>query len=376
MLEVITRELGKDLDPFLEAGRRVFADDPTYIPPLTFELKDRLTPKKNPFFEHGEAALFTAHRDGQIVGRCSASIDHAHLERHKDETGFFGFFDTFDDEEAAHALLDAAKAWVRERGMKRIRGPLSLCINEEAGLLVEGFEHSPVLMMPHSRPYQGALVESAGFEPIKDLIAWRYDVHEIPPRAIRAWEQMRELPEVTIRSFRKKHLHRDINMMMEIFNDAWQENWGFVPATDAELAKVAEDLKIILDEDLAFFAEVDGRPVGMCVALPNLNEATHDLGGSIFPFGFAKLLWRTKVRGLKSARVITLGLRKEIRNKKRYGGLSTALYVELAKRGVRKGYEWAELSWTLDDNRPINVAIKAMGGKPYKRYRLYEASLD
>ncbi len=376
MLEVITRELGKDLDPFLEAGRRVFADDPTYIPPLTFELKDRLTPKKNPFFEHGEAALFTAHRDGQIVGRCSASIDHAHLERHKDETGFFGFFDTLDDEEAAHALLDAAKAWVRERGMKRIRGPLSLCINEEAGLLVEGFEHSPVLMMPHSRPYQGGLVESAGFEPIKDLIAWRYDVHEIPPRAIRAWEQMRELPEVTIRSFRKKHLRRDINMMMEIFNDAWQENWGFVPATDAELAKVAEDLKLILDEDLAFFAEVDGRPVGMCVALPNLNEATHDLGGSIFPFGFAKLLWRTKVRGLKSARVITLGLRKEIRNKKRYGGLSTALYVELAKRGVRKGYEWAELSWTLDDNRPINVAIKAMGGKPYKRYRLYEAPLD
>lgn len=374
-VQVIERELGKDLDPFLDAGRLVFADDEAYIPPLTFEMRDRLTPAKNPFFEHGEAALFTAHRDGSLVGRCSASIDRAHLELHRDETGFFGFFDTLDDEEAAHALLDAARAWLTKRGMKRIRGPLSLCINEEAGLLVEGFEHPPMIMMPHSRSYQERLLRSAGFEPCKDLIAWRYDTEKIPKRALRAWSEMRALPEVTIRSFRKKHLRRDINMMMEIFNDAWEDNWGFVPATDAELAKVAQDLKIILDEDIAFFAEIDGRPMGICVALPNLNEAIRDLDGKLFPFGFAKLLWRTKVRGLESVRLITLGIRKELRNKKRYGGLSAAMYVELAKRGRRKGYKWAELGWTLDDNAPVNVAIRAMGGKPYKRYRLFEDQL-
>ena len=348
---------------------------PGVHPALSFDLKDRLTPRKNPFFEHGEAALFTAHRDGRLVGRCSASVDHAHLEAHDDDTGFFGFFDTLDDEEAAHALLAEAKSWLATRGLKRVRGPLSLSINEEAGLLVEGFEHPPTIMMPHSRPYQERLLTSAGFTPCKDLIAWRYDVQKIPKRAMRAWDEMRKLPEVSIRSFRKKHLRRDINMMMEIFNDAWQDNWGFVPATDKELAKVAEDLKIILDEDIAFFAEIDGRPMGICVALPNLNEAIADLNGALFPFGFAKLLWRTKVRGLKSARLITLGIRKELRNKKRYGGLSAAMYVELAKRGTSKSYRWAELGWTLDDNARVNVAIKAMGGKPYKRYRLYEDAL-
>jgi len=374
-VQVIERELGEDLGPFLEAGRAVFAGDPSYIPPLDFDLRDRLTPAKNPFFEHGEAAIFTAHRDGRVVGRCSASIDHAHLKLHGDETGFFGFFDTLDDKEAAHALLAEARKWLSARGMKRIRGPLSLCINEESGLLVEGFEHPPVIMMPHSRDYQAKLLDGAGFTPVKDLIAWRYDVQKIPNRAIKAWNQMREMPEVTIRSFRKKHLRRDINMMMEIFNDAWSDNWGFVPATDKELAKVAEDMKIILDEEIAFFAEIDGRPMGICVALPNLNEAIQDLDGKLFPFGFAKLLWRTKVRGLKSARLITLGIRRELRNKKRYGGLSAAMYVELAKRGRAKGYEWAELGWTLDDNAPVNVAIRAMGGKAYKRYRLYESDL-
>lgn len=374
-LTVVEHAPGRALGDFLEAGRAVFAGDPAYVAPLRMELEDRLSPSKNPFFRHGEAALFTAHRGDRVVGRCSASIDRAHLARYEDATGFFGFFDTLDDPEAARALLAAAEKWLAARGMRRMRGPLSLSINEEAGLLVQGFEHPPVFMMPHSRPHQAALLLAAGFAPAKDLIAWRYDVTEIPQRALAAWEQMRSLPELGIRPLRKKTLRRDIHDMMDVFNDAWSDNWGFVPATDEELAKVAEDLRLVLDEDLAFFAEIDGRPVGICVALPNLNEATHDLGGELFPLGFAKLLWRAKVRGLKSARLITLGIRRELRGVKRYGGLSAAMYVELAKRGVARGYEWAELGWTLDDNAAVNVAIRRMGGKAYKRYRIFERSI-
>lgn len=374
-LSVVEHRLGTDLRPFLEAGRAVFEGDPAYITPLRVEIEERLDPRKNPFFEHGEAVVFTAHREGRVVGRCSASIDRAHLARYADATGFFGFFDTLEDEEIAHELLEAAERWLAERGMRRIRGPMSLCINEEAGLLVEGFEHPPVFMMPHSRPYQAGLLEREGFAPVKDLIAWRYDVQKVPKRALDAWDQMRTLPELSIRSFRKKTLAHDIHDMMDVFNDAWSDNWGFVPATDAELAKVAQDLKLVLDESLAFFAELDGRPVGICVALPNLNEATRDLGGELFPFGFAKLLWRAKVRGLSSARLITLGIRKELRGVKRYGGLSAAMYVELAKRGASRGYRWAELGWTLDDNAAVNVAIRRMGGKPYKRYRVFEREI-
>lgn len=374
-LSVVEHPLGTDLRPFLDAARAVFEGDAAYVAPLRMEIEERLDPRKNPFFEHGEAAVFTAHRDGRVVGRCSASIDRAHLARHDDATGFFGFFDTLDDQEVARELLEAAERWLAARGMKRMRGPMSLCINEEAGLLVEGFEHPPVFMMPHSRPYQAGLVEREGFAPAKDLIAWRYDVQKIPKRALDAWEQMRSRPELSVRSFRKRTLARDIHDMMEVFNDAWSDNWGFVPATDAELAKVAQDLKLVLDEDLAFFVEIDGRPVGICVALPNLNEATHDLGGELFPFGFLKLLWRAKVQGLKSARLITLGIRKELRGAKRYGGLSAAMYVELAKRGAARGYRWAELGWTLDDNAAVNVAIRRMGGKAYKRYRIFEREI-
>lgn len=371
-LRVVEHAPGASVRPFLEAGRAVFATDPAYVPPLRRELADRFHPAKNPFFEHGEATTFVAARDGRLVGRCTASIDHAHLARYEDATGFFGFFDTVDDDEVARALLDAAERWLAARGMKTMRGPIALSINEEAGLLVEGFEHPPVVMMPHSRPHQARLLERADLAPVKDLIAWRYDVHDIPKRALDAWEAMRSMPELTVRSFRKRTLHEDMRAMMDVFNDAWSDNWGFVPATDAELAKVAEDLALILDEDIAFFVELDGRPVGICVALPNLNEAIADLDGELFPLGLLKLLWRAKVRGLSGARLIALGIRKELRSIKRYGPLSAAMYVELAKRGVKKGYAWAELSWTLDDNAAVNVAIRRMGGKAYKRYRIYE----
>lgn len=375
-VEIREHRMGLDLEDFIRVQYDIFRNDPAYIPPLEMELRDRLTPGKNPLFEHAEGTLFTAWRGGKLVGRCSAQIDREHLRVHQDETGFFGFLDTIDDADVAHRLLASAESWLKARGMKRVRGPFSLTINEESGVLIDGFEHPPVLMMPHSTRYQAGLIESYGYEKVQDLYAWKYVVEEPPPRAAKAHADMMALPEVRFRSVDKSRMRQEVDTLVEIFNDAWSENWGFVPATEAEVAKMAQDFKLLLDPDLAFFAEVEGREVGMVVCIPNLNEAARDLNGKIFPFGWAKLLYRLKVKGTSSARLVLLGLRQEMRAKKRYGGLSTAMYAELAYRGMKKPqYKWAELSWTLEDNRPINLGIKAMRGKIYKTYRVYEKAL-
>ncbi|MCS6797529.1 MAG: hypothetical protein NZ898_03185, partial [Myxococcota bacterium] len=344
---------------FFELPFEVYRGDRAWVPPLFKEVRDRLTPGVNPWFDHGEAVVLTAWEGSRCIGRCTAQVDREHLRTHDDGAGFFGFLDTVDRADVVDALLRAAAAWLARRGMRRMRGPFSLCINEECGMLVEGFDTPPVLMMPHHRPYQGALVERVGLTRCKDLFAWKYVVGDIPPRAQRAWEQVRAMPEVRLRSVRKARLREELRTVMDIFVDAWADNWGFVPPTEAEVQKMGAQLGLLIDEDLAFFAEVHGRPVAMCIALPNLNEAIADLAGRLFPFGLFKLLWRLKVRTPRSARLMLLGIRKELRGVKRYGGLSTALYVEIARRGAAKGYEWGELSWTLEDNHPVNLGIRA-----------------
>jgi hypothetical protein len=367
---------GEDVKPFIQAGHEVFRGDPTWVPPLHFEMKERLSPKKNPFFKRAEVTLFTAWRDGRLVGRCSAQIDREHLKQWKDDTGFFGFFDTIDDDEVGRALIDAAAGWLKQRGMKRMMGPMSLYVNEEVGVLIEGFEHPPVLMMAHSRPHQAKVAEACGLEKEKDLLAWRWDTHDLKPRVLKAWEEIKKLPEVKLRSIDTKNMQREIDAIMKIYNDAWKGKWGMVPALPDEVAKVAQDLKLILDEDLAFIAEVNGEPAGMCIMLPNINESIKDLNGKLLPTGIFKLLWRIKVKHPTSCRLMMLGVREDIRkNVKRYGGLSAAMYVEVAKRGTGKGYRWAELSWTREDDAPINLGIKSMGSKLYKRYRVYKKGI-
>jgi hypothetical protein len=376
-VEIREHRPGDDVGDFLRAARVVFADDPAWVVPLDMDMNERLDPKKNPFFDHGEAVLLTAWRDGQLVGRASAQIDREHLARHQDDTGFFGFLDTVDDPEVARALLGHAESWLAARGMKRVRGPLSLNINEEVGVLIEGFEHPPALLMGHSRAWQAGLIEQAGYTKAKDFFAWRYNVLEDPPkRALRAWEDIRALPEVRFRQLRRRDLSHEVDELMDIFNDAWQENWGYVRATPREVRKMASDLKLIMDERLAFVVEIEGRTLAMCICLPNVNEAIADLDGKLFPTGLFKLLWRVKANKPKSARLMLLGIRSELRGVKRYGALALAICVELAKRGAQAGYEWAELSWTLEDNHRINLGIRAMGAKVYKKYRVYEKALE
>lgn len=376
-IEIRSHQPGVDTGDFIRAGKVVFEGDPSWVPPLHMMIGDRLNPKKEPFHEHAEVALFTAWKDGQLVGRTSATVDQSWLQTHRDETGHFGFFDTIDDPEVARALIAQAEAWLRSKGMKRMNGPMSLSANHDIGVLVDGFEHAPVLDMGHSRSYQGALAEQCGLVKEKDLYAWRYDTKDgFNARTQKAWDHIQAMPEVRLRSVDLKHLRKELDLIMEIYNETWAGKWGYVPISGPELDKMATDLSLVLDRDMAFIAEVDGAAAGMCIAVPNLNEAIRDLGGSLLPFGWAKLLYRTKVKHPSSARLILLGVREAIRkNMKRYGYLSAAMYVEVARRGKAKGYEWAELSWTREDDAPINLGIRSMGARIYKTYRVYEKPL-
>ncbi len=371
-VEIKQHEPGKDLKDFIQVAFEVFADDPAWVPPLYMDITDLLTQEKNPFFVHAEVALFTAWKDGKAVGRISAQIDHEHLRIHEDNAGFFGFFDTVDDQEVASALVAAAEEWLVSRGMKVMRGPFSLSINEETGMLVEGFDSPPTIMSPHHRSYQAALAEGAGLEKIKDCYGWKHQVAPAPPRAQRAWETITSLPEVRFRSVSPRNLKKEVHDILDVFNDAWQHNWGFVPATDSEAKKMAADLQLILDKELSFFAEIDGQPVAICLCLPNLNEVIFDFKGKLNPATIAKLIWRVKIRRPKSARLMLLGIRTDLRGKKRYAPLAMAIIAELVRRGFKRGYEWAELGWTLEDNRLLNAAIRSMGATIYKRYRLFE----
>lgn len=370
---------GGDVRDFIQAGHVVFAGDPSWVPPLHFDIEERLSPKKNPFFNRAEAILFTAWKDGQLVGRCSAQIDREHLRIWNDDTGFFGFFDTVDDVEVGRALLDAAKAWLKRRGMKRILGPFSLYVNEEVGILIDGFDTPSVMMMAHSRPYQGAIADKLGLLKEKDLLAWKYTSEDaFPARVLKAHEEVSKMPNVKLRSIDTSRMDEEIAAVMDIYNDAWVGKWCFVPALPDEVKKVAADLKMIIDKDLAFMAEVDGKVMAMCIALPNLNEAIHDMEGKLAPFNWAKLLYRLKWKHPQTARLMMLGIKKELRtgaNMKKYGGLSAAMYVEVAKRGQAKGYTWGELSWTREDDNPVNLGIRSMGAKVYKRYRVYQQAI-
>ncbi len=375
MVEIKQTPMGGDAKDFLDVVDYIYRGDSSYIRPLDQELKDRLNPKKNPFFEHGEGAFFTAHRNGRCVGRVTASIDREHLDRYKDATGFFGFLDTIEDEEIARELLKRAEAWLKSKGMKRIRGPLSLNINEELGTLVDGFDTSPYMMMPHHRPYQGGLIEKAGYSKEKDFFAWSYVVGDLNTRTAKAHADIKALPEITSRTVSMKDLDRDVELLVDIFNDAWSDNWGFVPFTRNEVKKMAADFKLLLMPAITCIVSIDGEPAGVAVAVPNLNELIRDSGGKLFPFGLVKLLYRLKVEGPKSARLILLGIRKKWRHVRKYAALSAFMYAEMNEGGKRLGIKSGELGWTLEDNGPMNAGIKMMGGKPYKRYRVYAKEL-
>lgn len=363
--------MGGDLKDFLDVVDYIYRDDASFVRPLNMDLKQRLNPKKNPFFEHAEGTAFVAYRNGKCVGRCTAQVDREHLDRYRDDTGFFGFFDTIDDEDVARELLARAESWLRGKGMKKARGPFSLSINEEMGCLVEGFETPPYVLMPHHRPYQASLIEKAGYAKEKDVFAWSYTVGDLNARTKRAHEEIKALPEVTCRLMSLKDIERDVQIVVELFNDAWKDNWAFVPMTRNEVRKLAQDFRVLLEPELTRLVSIDGEPAAFAVAIPNLNEMVKDLNGRLFPLGLPKLLYRLKVQGPKSARLLLLGIRSKHRNVRKYAGLSAFLYAEMNEAGRKLGIPQGELSWTLEDNGAVNAGIRMMGAKVHKKYRVF-----
>lgn len=373
--EVIPVYSHSQLKAFINFPYQLHKKDPYWIPPLRQEQRDRLNPKKNPFFDYSKVQCFLAYQNNQLVGRISAQINNLHNQRYEEKTGHFGFFDCVENPQVAAALFDAAKSWIIQEGANKMVGPLTLNINEEVGLLIEGFDSSPFPYMPHNPPYYQKLFETYGFKKAKDLYAWKYITDRPVPEAARQIaDVVRQYPGLKIREINLKKMDQEIRIINEIFNSAWSENWGFVPWTEEEIKKGAKDLKMILEPKLALIAEVNGDPAAISVALPNYHEIIKDLNGYLFPFGIFKLIYRLKTKKIKSARQILLGIKKEYR-KDVLGALSVLLYVEMHRRSRELRHWGGEASWTLEDNEKINKGITLMGADVYKKYRVYEKTL-
>ncbi len=377
-LQIVPVEGKRQLDQFIRVPWRVYRDDPNWVPPLVLERREHLNQRTNPYFAHAEAQLWLALRDGRPVGRISAQVDRTSLERYDDATGHFGFLEAEDDGAVFNALLDTAEAWLRARGMDRVRGPFSFSINDESGLLVEGLERPPSLMMGHAKAYYAQHLEARGYVKAKDLIAYDYDMSRDPlPRSARSLvERLTQDPQVVIRKLNKSRFSAELDAMLAVFNNAWSDNWGFVPLSAAEIAKLAKDLKPLIVADFVAIAEVAGEAAAFAIALPNLNEAIADLNGALLPFGWAKLLYRLKFGKIRSARMPLMGVRKQYHGTVQGAALAYAVIGEVQAALQRRGYTGGELSWILEDNLAARRIIEGTGAVPYKTYRVYEKPLS
>ena len=344
---------------------------PAWVPPLLSEEMKRIDPKKNPFFGHGDVELFLAYRDGAVVGRIAAIENTLHNEFHEDKVGFFGTFESVEDQAVADALLDAAAEWVGARGLDSLRGPVNFSTNEDCGLLIDSFETPPTVMMPFNPPYYAGLMESWGLEKAKDLLALKGDEdHFDIPRFERLMKvAKRSGVDMHVRSLRMDKFDEEVNLVRELYNSAWEKNWGFVPMTDEEVDHMAKQLKPVVDPELALIGEIDGEPVGFALSLPDINQAIRHCNGRLLPFGVFKLLWY--MRRIVGLRIITLGIKKEYR----HTGLAAMLYFETFKRGTGKGHFWGESSWVLEDNTEMLGGLEKMKFWRDKTYRIYEKAI-
>jgi hypothetical protein len=355
---------------FIKLPWRIYRDDPHWVPPLISQLKETLDPHKNPFYDHADVQLFLADRGDIPVGRIAAVVNHAHNEFHDERTGFFGFFECVNDEQVSAKLLDAAREWLRQRGMTILRGPANFSSNDEWGLLVQGFDISPVLMMPYNPPYYPELLERCGLAKTKDLYAYRMRIEEgLPDRLRRMASRIEQRESLTIRPIEMKDFDNELKRIKAIYNNAWSKNWGFVPMTDAEFDHLAKQLKPLVVPELVLLAEVKGRPAGFSLTLPDYNQALKHLNGRLFPFGIFKLLWYS--RKIDHPRILVMGVTHEYQRR----GIDTVFYVRTWDAGKKRGYTWGEMSWILEDNEMMKRAMELMGGKVYKTYRIYEMSI-
>lgn len=373
-LEPVAGKAG--LRAFIDVTRTVFADDPHWVQPLTLERLDHLNQARNPFLRAIDVRYWIAYRGDRPVGRISAQVNQRHLDRYQDGTGHFGFLDAIDDADVFAALMAMAEGWLRERGMARIVGPFSLSINDESGLLIDGFDTPPSMMMGHARPYYRDHLEALGYFKAKDLIAYDVAVAAAWPETTRKLiARGLAIPGVRIRPLDMRRYREEIGTVCRIFNDAWADNWGFIPFGDDEAAYLAKNIRPLVTAESFAIGEVDGEPVGMTVTLPNLNEAIAGLDGRLLPLGWLRVLWRLKVRGVTSGRMPLMGIVKRLQATPKGAAIALGMIKSIHAHYERLGYRHGELSWVLEDNRSVQAVIGAIGAVPYKRYRVFERGL-
>ena len=361
-----------DVDAFLRVPFAIYRDDPHWVAPLFVERREHLDPAKNPYFRHASAQLFIAERDGIPVGRISAQVDTLR----KDSTGQFGFLEAPDDPPVFAELFKAASDWLVTRGMTRIQGPFSFSINDETGLLADGFDTPPSMMMGHAPRYYGPRIEEQGFVKAKDVLAYYYDDRNgVPPRLRAALNRALRSPHLSIRPLDKKNLARDLDIIIGIFNDAWSENWGFVPFTGDEIKALGNNLKLLVREEFVAIASWRGEPAAMAVTLPNINEWIKGLDGRLLPFGWAKLAWQLVARPPASIRLPLMGVVKKYHGTITGSTLALGVIETVRRYHTSRGTLAGELSWVLEDNMPMRKIIEASGAIPYKTYRIYEKML-
>ena len=362
------------LSTFIRIPWSIYKDDPNWVPPLLAERRSALS-SRHPYFKHALWRAWIAYRNGKPVGRISAQIDQLHLKQYDTNTGFFGLIEAPDDDEVFTALFQAAEGWLRSQGMREIIGPFNLSINQDLGILIEGFDSPPYIMMGHAPAYYGSAIERCGYRPAQDLLAYGLDSGTLAiPRVMRALIA-RSGNRIKVRSLGSRSKEDELNSMRSIFNDAWKNNWNFTPFTTEEFNLVGKEILLAAPKSFIQIAEVDGEDAAFIVLLPNINETIADLDGHLMPFGWAKLFWRLKVEFPKSGRVALMGVRQKYQNTRFGPALAYMIINAVMEAGKAKGLERVEMSWILDHNHGVRNIIESVGGKITKRYRMYEKEL-
>jgi len=364
----------KALDQFIKLPWSIYKNDRYWVPPLISDEKKLFDRNYHPFYKHADVELFLAlDATDKPVGRIAAIVNHNHIKTHNEPVGFFGFFESINSHVVCSALLAQAGEFLKKHKMAKMRGPACFSSNEQWGLLIEGFDSSPVIMMPYNPSYYADLLRGQGLVKSKDLYAYYVDDSNvnISDKMLRVGERIRSRENVVIRNIDMKRFDDELEIIKEVYNKAWQNNWGAIPMTDEEMEHMAKDLKPIVDPDLLFIATVDGKPAGFSMALPDYFQALKKINGRLFPFGLLKLLWYTKVKKIKMLRLITMGVIPEYQKR----GIDVIFYIETVKRGLAKGFKEAELSWILEDNDLMNRTLVSLGARIYKKYRLYEMNI-
>jgi len=359
---------------WLALPHAVFADDPAWVAPLDFVERRRIS-HRAPFFAFGEAALWVAYRGPTPVGRISAQINRRHLERYADGTGHFGFFHCFDDYEAAAALVSTAAAWLRERGMVRMVGPMNFSLNDECGCLVAGFDTPPAMLMTHARAWEGRLLEQTGLRKEVDLFAYRHELSVLSARSAKLMAMAGGTRDVSLRPFDMTRFTQEVTLLVEIFNDAWSDNWGFVPFSPIEVKALASEIRPFFRGEYGRFLLVRGEPVGVFVVLPNLNEIIAPFHGKLLPFNWAKLVWRLKREKVRSFRIPLIGIQRKWQSTPVGGLLLAALVRDIVRQAQRYDADWLEYSWVVETNTQAISAIETVTGPPVKTYRIYAKTL-